>query len=208
MGTGRVPFQHPYLPGQHSGAHMCPSAIPAPICARATFRCSYVPEHPSGAHMCPGTLPVPICAHVCRHVKMAVASVPPTGGWVTSQQPPTGSISRKKPFQGSTRRRAVSVKLLNFNSRGMWTSGGLSKRQVIGRLAGERGVDCCVLTETKTGTLGEWGWEEGYYWLSSDADVSSGVTVGMNKKMFTLWKSGGARWVSADKRSCRWILVC
>ena len=90
-----------------------------------------------------------------RHVKMAVASAPPTGGWVTSQQPPTGSISRKKPFQGSTRQRAVSVKLLNFNSRGMWTSGGLSKRQVIGRLAGERGVDCCVLTETKTGTLGE-----------------------------------------------------
>ena len=24
--------------------------------------------------------------------------------------------------------------------------------------------------------------------------------MGMNKKMFTLWKSGGARWVSADKR--------
>ena len=88
------------------------------------------------------------CILWCRHVKMAVASAPPTGGWVTSQQPPTGSISRKKPFQGYTRRRAVSVRLLNFNSRGMWTSGGLSKRQVIGRLAGERGVDCCVLTET------------------------------------------------------------
>ena len=52
------------MPRNHSGANICPSTIPVPICARLPSFCPYVTAHPSGAHTFSGSIPVPISVRV------------------------------------------------------------------------------------------------------------------------------------------------